>query len=118
MTLEMVATSRREILTARMGGLWDGPVPGALIATLLTLCVLALLGAPLLLPALAGLAVAAVGTFLRPRDTHRIAAEMAQSQEAMRTGIQAMLSGIADPVIVLDRQGNVSIFNAQAKTAP
>jgi two-component system phosphate regulon sensor histidine kinase PhoR len=117
MTLEMVATSRREILTARMSGLWDGPVPGALIATLLILCVLALLGAPLLLPALAGLAVAAVGTFLRPRDTHRIAAEMAQSQEAMRTGIQAMLSGIADPVIVLDRQGNVSMFNAQAKIA-
>jgi two-component system phosphate regulon sensor histidine kinase PhoR len=117
MALDMVATPGVEPRTGRPAGLWNGPAPGALAATLAILCMLALLGAPLILPALAGLAVAAGATFLRPRHTQRIAAELAQSQEMMRTGIQAMLSGIADPVVVLDRQGNVSMFNAQAKIA-
>jgi two-component system phosphate regulon sensor histidine kinase PhoR len=113
----MVAMTRRDIWTARANELWDRPAPGALAATLIILCVLAFLQAPLLLPALAGLAVVVAATLLRPRDHHRIAAEIAQSQEATRAGIQAILSGIADPVIVLDRQGNVSMFNAQAKIA-
>ncbi len=113
----MVATTRRETGATRASGLWESPAAWTLIATLLILCVLGVLGAPLVLPALAGLAVAAAAILLRPRDKQRMATEIAESQEALRTGIQAILSGLADPVIVLDRQGNVSMFNAQAKIA-
>ncbi|MFI4994561.1 MAG: phosphate regulon sensor histidine kinase PhoR [Hyphomicrobiales bacterium] len=100
-----------------MRGLWDSPASGAFAATLLIVCVEALLGAPLVLPAIAGLAVAAIAVLARPHDKNRMAAEIAQSQETVRAGIQAILSGIADAVVVLDPQGNVSMFNAQAKTA-
>jgi two-component system, OmpR family, phosphate regulon sensor histidine kinase PhoR len=113
----MVAMTRQEIWATRMRGLWDSPASGALAATLLIVCVEALLGAPLVLPAIAGLAVAAIAALVRPRDSQRMATEIAQSQETVRAGIQAILSGIADAVVVLDPQGNVSMFNAQAKTA-
>ena len=115
--LGMVATTRPESWKARAYARWDRATPGALAATLLILCVLALLRAPLLVPAAAGIAVVVLTALARPRDQQGVAAEIAQSQEAMRAGIQAILSGIADAAIVLDRQGNVSMFNAQAKIA-
>ncbi len=96
---------------------WESPAAGALAATLLVSCVLAFISGPILWPALAGLMVTAIAALMRPRAERRTAAEMAQSQETARAGVQAMLSGIADPVIVLDAQGNVTMFNAQAKAA-
>ncbi|MFI5015632.1 MAG: ATP-binding protein [Hyphomicrobiales bacterium] len=113
----MVAATEQEIRTTHPRRLWDGPAQGALLATLLIICVLALLGGPVALPAMAGLAIVAVAALARPRDASRTATDVAQSQETVRAGIQAILSGIADPVVVLDPQGNVSMFNAQAKAA-
>jgi two-component system phosphate regulon sensor histidine kinase PhoR len=113
----MDAMTRRDVRAGRTSELWEKPAFGAFAATLIILAVLAFLQGPLLLPALAGLAIVVATALIRPRDKRRIAAELAQSRETVRTGIQAILSGIADPVIVLDHQGNVSMFNAQAKVA-
>ncbi|MBV8961766.1 MAG: PAS domain-containing protein, partial [Hyphomicrobiales bacterium] len=97
---------------------WRGNAAvGALAATLLITGVLALSGAPFLLPALVGAIVIAVAALARPRAQRQMAAEMTLSQENVRAGIQAIVSGFADPVVVLDAQGNVTMFNAQAKAA-
>ncbi|SDR63114.1 two-component system, OmpR family, phosphate regulon sensor histidine kinase PhoR [Rhizobiales bacterium GAS113] len=113
----MVAATERQIEANEGTRLRYGPVAGAGIATLLIGCVLAALGAPLLLPLAAGLAGMAICALLRPRRRDPVAAAEAQSQETLRLGIAAILSGIADPVVVLDPQGNVSMFNAKAKAA-
>ncbi|SEC24595.1 two-component system, OmpR family, phosphate regulon sensor histidine kinase PhoR [Rhizobiales bacterium GAS191] len=113
----MVAATERQIEANEGTRLRYGPVAGAGIATLLIGCVLAALGAPLLLPMAAGLAGMAICALLRPRRRDPVAAAEAQSQETLRLGIAAILSGIADPVVVLDPQGNVSMFNAKAKAA-
>ncbi|MBV9112849.1 MAG: phosphate regulon sensor histidine kinase PhoR [Hyphomicrobiales bacterium] len=113
----MVAATQQEtqVPTARR---WRGNAAvGALAATLLITGVLALSGAPFLLPALVGAIVIAVAALARPRAQRQMAAEMTLSQENVRAGIQAIVSGFADPVVVLDAQGNVTMFNAQAKAA-
>jgi len=113
----MVAATQQEtqVPPARR---WRGNAAvGALAATLLITGVLALSGAPFLLPALVGAIVIAVAALARPRAQRQMAAEMTLSQENVRAGIQAIVSGFADPVVVLDAQGNVTMFNAQAKAA-
>ncbi|MBV8763662.1 MAG: phosphate regulon sensor histidine kinase PhoR [Hyphomicrobiales bacterium] len=95
----------------------DSAAAGALVATLVIACALALSGAPFVLPVLVGAIVTGVAALVRPRAEHRIAAERARSHETARAGIQAVMSGIADPVVVLDSRGNVTMFNAQAKAA-
>jgi two-component system, OmpR family, phosphate regulon sensor histidine kinase PhoR len=113
----MVAATEQE-MQASPARRWRGSAAvGALVATLLVTGVLAFSGAPFLLPALVGAVVTAVVALMRPRAEHAVAAEMALSQETARSGIQAIMSGIADPVVVLDSQGNVIMFNAQAKAA-
>jgi two-component system phosphate regulon sensor histidine kinase PhoR len=113
----MVAATEQE-MQASPARRWRGSAAaGALVTTLLITGVLAFSGAPFLLPALVGAVVTAVVALMRPRAEHAVAAEMARSQETARTGIQAIMSGIADPVVVLDSQGNVIMFNAQAKAA-
>jgi two-component system phosphate regulon sensor histidine kinase PhoR len=113
----MVAATERQIETTEAGRLRYGPAAGAGLATLVMGGALAALGAPLLLPLLAGAAVMAICALPRPRRRDAVAVADAQSQETLRLGIGAILSGIADPVVVLDPQGNVSMFNAKAKTA-
>ena len=114
----MVAAMERQIeAAAGKRRRYDGPAAGAALATLAVGCVLALTGAPLLLPMVAGLAVVAVAAVVRPPRSEPADPAEAQSQDALRGGVAAILSGIADPVVVLDPQGNVSMFNAKAKAA-
>jgi two-component system, OmpR family, phosphate regulon sensor histidine kinase PhoR len=96
---------------------WDRFSLGALVSTLVISCVLAFMGAVLVVPAIAGLAISAMAFLRRPTGDRRIAIATAHSGETVRAGIQAILSGIADPVVVLDPAGHVSMFNAQAKMA-
>jgi two-component system, OmpR family, phosphate regulon sensor histidine kinase PhoR len=113
----MIAATQQETQAPPARRFRESAAAGALAATVLIAGVLALSGAPFLLPALIGAIVTALAALIRPRAEERRAAEMARSQETARAGIQALMSGIADPVVVLDFQGNVTMFNRQAKAA-
>jgi two-component system phosphate regulon sensor histidine kinase PhoR len=100
-----------------LGVRWESFALGALVSTIAIACVLAVTGATLVLPATVGLAVSAIAFLRRPPGGRRIAAATTNPEETVRAGIQAILSGIADPVVVLDPAGRVSMFNTQAKLA-
>jgi two-component system, OmpR family, phosphate regulon sensor histidine kinase PhoR len=113
----MVAATRQEAQVPPARRWRESAAAGALAASVIITCVLAFSGAPFLLPAFVGAIVTALAALTRPRTEHHRAAERARSQETARAGIQAIMSGIADPVVVLDSQGNVTMFNGQAKAA-
>ncbi|MBV9592159.1 MAG: PAS domain-containing protein, partial [Hyphomicrobiales bacterium] len=112
----MVAATQQEAPAPPTRRWRQSAAVGALATTLLIICVLALIGSPVLLPALAGALVTVIAALSRPRAEHKVWAEIS-SQETVRAGIQAIVSGVADPVVVLDSHGNVTMFNAQAKAA-
>jgi len=112
----MVAATQQEAPAPPTRRWRQSAAVGALATTLLIICVLALIGSPVLLPALAGALVTVIAALSRPRAEHKVWAEIS-SQETVRAGIQAIVSGFADPVVVLDSHGNVTMFNAQAKAA-
>ena len=113
----MVAATQQETQAPPARRWRESAAAGALVATVLITAVLAFSGVPFLLPALIGAIVTAVAALVRPRAAHPLTAAMARSEETARAGVQAIMSGIADPVVVLDSQGNVIMFNAQAKAA-
>ncbi|MBV9566515.1 MAG: PAS domain-containing protein [Hyphomicrobiales bacterium] len=115
--LDMVAATQQETQVPPARRWRESAAVGALAATLLIVCVLAMSGASFLLPALVGATVTAVAALARPRAERHGVAEITRSQETVRAGIQAIVSGFADPVVVLDSQGNVTMFNTQAKAA-
>src|SRR5690348_2786757 len=98
----MIATGRQEAEGSPTRRWRESAAAGALAVAVIITCVLALSGRPFLLPALIGAIVTALAALIRPRTEDRRAAEMARSQETARAGIQALMSGIADPVVVLD----------------
>jgi two-component system, OmpR family, phosphate regulon sensor histidine kinase PhoR len=112
----IMATQKQESATL-LGVPLDSFVIGALASTVAIAGTLAVSGAPIVVPTIVGLAVAAVAFLRRPSGAREVAAANSYSEETVRAGIQAMLSGIADPVVVLNGAGQVSMFNAQAKIA-
>jgi two-component system phosphate regulon sensor histidine kinase PhoR len=111
-----MATQNRESVTL-LGVPLDSFVIGALASTVAIAGTLAVSGAPIIVPAIVGLAVSAVAFLRRPSGARQVTTANSYSEETVRAGIQAILSGIADPVVVLDGAGQVSMFNAQSKTA-
>jgi len=111
-----MATQNQESVTL-LGLRLDSFVIGAVASTVAIAGTLTVSGGPIVMPAIVGLAVSAVAFLRRPSRARQVAAANSYSKETVSAGIQAILSGIADPVVVLDAAGQVSMFNAQAKMA-
>lgn len=64
-----------------------------------------------------GFAVVTLAALVAPRPRDKPPVEVAEPFAAVTPEMQAVLSGLPDPVLILDRRGAVAAFNARAQAA-